>query len=165
MSDLAREKIQPAPATRAMFGVATCHLTEDDRAPARRLGEDLYHLLTRDSGDPLAFGTGIPVAIGVDVDWNGDNKLEKLADHVLLVIVAGSDSVLLEPAEATARLKQFDCPGITVSKLLVPTDSRWQGEDRRMPQIAIAGAVLNNCLLYTSPSPRDQRGSRMPSSA
>ena len=24
---------------------------------------------------------------------------------------------------------------------------------------------LSNCLLYTSPSPRDQRGSRMPSSA
>jgi len=27
------------------------------------------------------------------------------------------------------------------------------------------GAMLNVCLLYTSPSPRDQRGSRMPSSA
>ena len=26
-------------------------------------------------------------------------------------------------------------------------------------------AVLRDCLLYTSPSPRDQRGSRMPSSA
>ena len=26
-------------------------------------------------------------------------------------------------------------------------------------------AEANNCLLYTSPSPRDQRGSRMPSSA
>ena len=25
--------------------------------------------------------------------------------------------------------------------------------------------TLNGCLLYTSPSPRDQRGSRMPSSA
>ena len=25
--------------------------------------------------------------------------------------------------------------------------------------------MLKNCLLYTSPSPRDQRGSRMPSSA
>ena len=25
--------------------------------------------------------------------------------------------------------------------------------------------LLTNCLLYTSPSPRDQRGSRMPSSA
>ena len=27
------------------------------------------------------------------------------------------------------------------------------------------GVVANICLLYTSPSPRDQRGSRMPSSA
>ena len=27
------------------------------------------------------------------------------------------------------------------------------------------GARFNDCLLYTSPSPRDQRGSRMPSSA
>ena len=29
----------------------------------------------------------------------------------------------------------------------------------------IAGTLLESCLLYTSPSPRDQRGSRMPSSA
>ena len=29
----------------------------------------------------------------------------------------------------------------------------------------VEGGVLNICLLYTSPSPRDQRGSRMPSSA
>ena len=27
------------------------------------------------------------------------------------------------------------------------------------------GEIGNTCLLYTSPSPRDQRGSRMPSSA
>ena len=27
------------------------------------------------------------------------------------------------------------------------------------------GLLANDCLLYTSPSPRDQRGSRMPSSA
>ena len=29
----------------------------------------------------------------------------------------------------------------------------------------VAAAGLSGCLLYTSPSPRDQRGSRMPSSA
>ena len=29
----------------------------------------------------------------------------------------------------------------------------------------ISSLVCNGCLLYTSPSPRDQRGSRMPSSA
>ena len=31
--------------------------------------------------------------------------------------------------------------------------------------INVAGGVLNNCLLYTSPSPRDATLSRMPSSA
>ena len=29
----------------------------------------------------------------------------------------------------------------------------------------VSGGITNGCLLYTSPSPRDQRGSRMPSSA
>ena len=29
----------------------------------------------------------------------------------------------------------------------------------------LKSAIANACLLYTSPSPRDQRGSRMPSSA
>ena len=32
-------------------------------------------------------------------------------------------------------------------------------------KLAAARRFFNNCLLYTSPSPRDQRGSRMPSSA
>ena len=31
--------------------------------------------------------------------------------------------------------------------------------------VEIRDGQLINCLLYTSPSPRDQRGSRMPSSA
>ena len=31
--------------------------------------------------------------------------------------------------------------------------------------IVVEGTAGNTCLLYTSPSPRDQRGSRMPSSA
>ena len=36
-----------------------------------------------------------------------------------------------------------------------------------LPPDWLPGAVLgyDDCLLYTSPSPRDQRGSRMPSSA
>ena len=35
-----------------------------------------------------------------------------------------------------------------------------------MAKVHHAGSELyKNCLLYTSPSPRDQRGSRMPSSA
>ena len=34
----------------------------------------------------------------------------------------------------------------------------------KIPQVK-HGDVFGHCLLYTSPSPRDQRGSRMPSSA
>ena len=33
------------------------------------------------------------------------------------------------------------------------------------PQAVICDSRMGSCLLYTSPSPRDQRGSRMPSSA
>ena len=32
-------------------------------------------------------------------------------------------------------------------------------------QVSLPAAYPGTCLLYTSPSPRDQRGSRMPSSA
>ena len=37
-----------------------------------------------------------------------------------------------------------------------------EGMSRRMMK---QGIEVYGCLLYTSPSPRDQRGSRMPSSA
>ena len=42
------------------------------------------------------------------------------------------------------------------------------GAERAIPNynvMGVAKAALEACLLYTSPSPRDQRGSRMPSSA
>ena len=35
----------------------------------------------------------------------------------------------------------------------------------RITNVQRAAADASGCLLYTSPSPRDQRGSRMPSSA
>ena len=38
-------------------------------------------------------------------------------------------------------------------------------EHRLDASFALAHLEVINCLLYTSPSPRDQRGSRMPSSA
>ena len=36
---------------------------------------------------------------------------------------------------------------------------------KQMVSSGSVSLVVNGCLLYTSPSPRDQRGSRMPSSA
>ena len=46
------------------------------------------------------------------------------------------------------------------------TDYIWEykkGDDRQINEVI--EHLLHTCLLYTSPSPRDQRGSRMPSSA
>ena len=39
------------------------------------------------------------------------------------------------------------------------------GADVKNTQDKKTGEWMKGCLLYTSPSPRDQRGSRMPSSA
>ena len=43
---------------------------------------------------------------------------------------------------------------------------RWFAlEDSNVSPSLVAVADVNDCLLYTSPSPRDKRQSRMPSSA
>ena len=41
----------------------------------------------------------------------------------------------------------------------------WSGTGKLGNELDLAGLVCNNCLLYTSPSPRDRQKSRMPSSA
>ena len=54
--------------------------------------------------------------------------------------------------------------GITINTFLVPSWSQSE-EDIRFAHRLSESTKGRVCLLYTSPSPRDQRGSRMPSSA
>ena len=61
---------------------------------------------------------------------------------------------------------------VTVSITAVPNVAPVAANDEPLDSVAVGSSltidVLSNdtdCLLYTSPSPRDQRGSRMPSSA
>ena len=72
-------------------------------------------------------------------------------------ISKGQLIALIETDKITNEM-EADAPGV-VHKLLVP-----EGEVKTVGQLL---AILGDegCLLYTSPSPRDQRGSRMPSSA
>ena len=51
---------------------------------------------------------------------------------------------------------------VVAISVMPPRADTYARIDRRFAQMMEEGAV---CLLYTSPSPRDQRGSRMPSSA
>jgi len=133
---------QVEPATRAIFCIATTHVSEEDRPFAKQLGIELYDKLTRDRNDPLSFGPGIPVAIDVEIDWGGKDQLNALADHVLLVMVAGSESVLLESDEAVERLERLKHSGVKVTKLLVPTDGRWCCEAVRFPSVDVTDVVL-----------------------
>ena len=56
---------------------------------------------------------------------------------------------------------------ITLAEFLQNEEVLWSRPNPlRIRQYARAlGVMAKTCLLYTSPSPRDQRGSRMPSSA
>ena len=57
---------------------------------------------------------------------------------------------------------------LTLSVLARNFDMVQDFDPKNMPDFTQEFAVMrliNSCLLYTSPSPRDQRGSRMPSSA
>ena len=73
---------------------------------------------------------------------------------------------MIETTEA-AELEQFETFLKTFKK------KKYAGETSRLIALGARSLVVdfedlllfNNCLLYTSPSPRDQRGSRMPSSA
>ena len=61
-------------------------------------------------------------------------------------------------------------PGIVLGELnrQLQTHDRFYSPDPATRNVTTIGGTLsmnNSCLLYTSPSPRDQRGSRMPSSA
>ena len=48
---------------------------------------------------------------------------------------------------------------------LRPQNVELVGRTRNWLRYDVPGSLRSRCLLYTSPSPRDQRGSRMPSSA
>ena len=65
-----------------------------------------------------------------------------------------------DPVSSLALSEEIGCSTKTIQSEI--KDINKNGKDGKI--ISIRG-IGYNCLLYTSPSPRDQRGSRMPSSA
>ena len=79
---------------------------------------------------------------------------------VLLAVVRGKVSEGIDFADANAR-------GVVVVGVPYPNvkDKRVELKRQYNNEGVSRGLLSGDCLLYTSPSPRDQRGSRMPSSA
>ena len=97
----------------------------------------------------------------------GAVKYLPLADATLLFMTA----TLITPAMAYFILKERmgwrRWIAVVIGLCGVTLVVQATGEFKLLGTLIAAGAALmhSSCLLYTSPSPRDQRGSRMPSSA
>ena len=94
---------------------------------------------------------------GVPVGRVGEMKLTSDGIQVPLDIEAGNDRI---PRDVDAVVTNRSAVGEQYVDLRPKTDSGPYLEDG-----SVIRKQATSCLLYTSPSPRDQRGSRMPSSA
>ena len=136
-------------------------ILENGLVPILCVGESLS---TRESGQaenfvaaqlkacwPDSVGEGVEVVVAYEPIWAiGTGKVPSLDDitamHSAIRAIIGADNRILyggsvKPSNAKDILALEDVNG------------------------ALVGGASLDCLLYTSPSPRDQRGSRMPSSA
>ena len=94
---------------------------------------------------------------GYDVE-----QVDMMSERVILV--DDSDHILGSMSKVEAHRGE----GIlhrAFSILLFDDEDRLLMQKRASHKITFPDVWANTCLLYTSPSPRDQRGSRMPSSA
>ena len=77
---------------------------------------------------------------------------------VVGVLIAISLSLIVADPNETPESRELAIPENNIAQI-----------EEELNQISVNPSLLtstsNVCLLYTSPSPRDQRGSRMPSSA
>ena len=140
------------------------------------------------SYDTLASRHGVNVVIGYATEVDRAAKQIKLEDgsdmpYDRLVVASGIDldydSVPGYSAEAAEIAPHAWQAGPQTQLLKTRLDALENGQDivvvpptnpYRCPpgpyeRVSMMAHVLKTCLLYTSPSPRDQRGSRMPSSA
>ena len=88
-----------------------------------------------------------------------------LARAVLATGARGPEGGGDDPALAAARAQALIALGEAGSAQAVLRRTGGLDRNSALSQVAAEAALLMGCLLYTSPSPRDKRQSRMPSSA
>ena len=94
---------------------------------------------------------------------NAHTLAEKLKEYGYRIVSGGTENHLMlvdvRPNKINGKIAQhaLDEAGITVNKNSIPFDTE--------SPFKAGGIRIGTCLLYTSPSPRDQRGSPKPASA
>ena len=107
----------------------------------------------------LSMSAGAAVAgpyvnVETNAGWTGDDYTGATTDiHVGYEGEVGAASYYVQAGPAIVAVDGAD------------TETEFSGKAGIGLPVSEAIGVYGDCLLYTSPSPRDQRGSRMPSSA
>ena len=117
----------------------------------------------------VAFGTSAPeMVVGVQAALMGQGDLAAgnvVGSNIANVLLAlGLPALILAIPTNMSGVGRNSVIALFAAFLFVSLSFihspllKWQGA-------VLFGGIIAYCLLYTSPSPRDQRGSRMPSSA
>ena len=79
----------------------------------------------------------------------------------------GEDEIISTPVEEPAYLQPWERADMTYvdADVFSRVSENGSYETDTVRSVFVDVPTITACLLYTSPSPRDQRGSRMPSSA
>ena len=134
--------------------------------------------------DKLARNLNGIEAIFLDLDgtiYMGDNLIEGAIDFLNRIEERGirrfflSNNSSKSVKQYLSKLQNMGIPAKEEDVLLSTHDLLAWLKSNNITETYLVGTVgmkemleaagVNTCLLYTSPSPRDQRGSRMPSSA
>ena len=98
-----------------------------------------------------------------DVDLS-DQGLAEAREAGKRLKAEGFDFDMCYTSFLTRAIKTLNLVLEEMDRLWLPVEKSWRLNERHYG--ALQGLnKAETCLLYTSPSPRDQRGSRMPSSA
>lgn len=114
---------------RPTLSLQTVYLHDSDRSEARRLGRDLFGLLTRPLDRPLSHGPGIPVLCGVSA---GHVDLHA-AEVVVLVALLGKTAFQVARAETLTQLTAWHTQLGTGHVLIVPTAPVWRTVESSLP--------------------------------
>ena len=102
------------------------------------------------------------------LDLLGTLKAKGNEATVIVMSAYGNVDLALEAMQAGAYdyvQKPFKNDEVLLALKKAEERENLKRENRALKAKVLEESVYEDCLLYTSPSPRDQRGSRMPSSA
>ena len=150
---------------------------EDDAAPHEALGERQEGQDANDDTQGLRRDQRRQTLMGDDIEQGAENAgltRDEIRQMALRELAARKvrDSLVGATTEEIERLAAGPEEGVEqLSKSLMSLKPEFERAVQRSPEVSKTddtkggSSIIFACLLYTSPSPRDQRGSRMPSSA